>query len=148
MSRTTPFQLVTGRELDVLMVLWESKKPLVASEIALQKNDLSVNTVQAILRKLVNKNYIEVADIIFSGKVLSRCYRAVITAENFAMNQLMGNFKQFTDVSASHLICNLLKEEISLAELERLEEIIRVQKEKLAKQAKEKEKENEKENEK
>ena len=47
------------------------------------REDLNVNTVQAALRSLVKKNYIEVADIVYSGTVLSRRYKTLITKEDY-----------------------------------------------------------------
>ena len=53
--------LLTKRELDVMTILWESSKPLVASEITKMDESLNINTVQAVIRKLLDKKYIEVA---------------------------------------------------------------------------------------
>lgn len=64
-------------------VLWEADEPMIASEIVKAREDLNVNTVQAALRSLVKKNYIEVADIVYSGTVLSRRYKTLITKEDY-----------------------------------------------------------------
>lgn len=58
------------RQLEVMDVLWEADEPMIASEIVKAREDLNVNTVQAALRSLVKKNYIEVADIVYSGTVV------------------------------------------------------------------------------
>lgn len=63
---------LTNREMDILNILWSAQRPLTASEIAKSKEALTINTVQANLRKLQNKNLIRVADIVYSGTVLSR----------------------------------------------------------------------------
>ena len=62
------------RQLEVMDVLWESGEPMIASEIVKAREDLNVNTVQAALRSLVKKNYIEVADIVYSGTEIGRAH--------------------------------------------------------------------------
>ena len=44
---------LTEREMDVMRILWESKKPLVASDITKINESLSNNTVQSVIRKLL-----------------------------------------------------------------------------------------------
>ena len=77
------FPKLTSREIDILNILWENEKPLIASEIADARSDLTINTVQAVLRKLLKYQLVEVADIVYSGTVLSRSYRPTITSEEF-----------------------------------------------------------------
>ena len=50
------FLKLTGREMDIMNILWNSQKPLIASEIAEYRSDLTINTVQAVIRKLLNIN--------------------------------------------------------------------------------------------
>lgn len=76
------FPKLTSREIDILNILWENEKPLIASEIADARSDLTINTVQAVLRKLLKYQLVEVADIVYSGTVLSRSYRPTITSED------------------------------------------------------------------
>ena len=76
------FPKLTSREVDIMNILWTSGKPLIASEIADCRPDLTINTVQAVLRKLLKYQLVEVADIVYSGTVLSRSYRPTITSEN------------------------------------------------------------------
>ena len=63
------FPKLTSREIDILNILWENEKPLIASEIADARSDLTINTVQAVLRKLLKYQLVEVADIVYSGTV-------------------------------------------------------------------------------
>ena len=44
------FPKLTSREIDILNILWENEKPLIASEIADARSDLTINTVQAVGR--------------------------------------------------------------------------------------------------
>lgn len=54
---------LSGRELDVMNVLWEAERPLVAREIADFDVDLNINTVRMMLKGLLSKNYIKVAEL-------------------------------------------------------------------------------------
>ena len=116
------------RQLEVMDVLWESGEPMIASEIVKAREDLNVNTVQAALRSLVKKNYIEVADIVYSGTVLSRRYRTLISKEDYTnsietdLNKILHNPSLF-----AHYIDQI--EEADL--ISRLEKIVRERKEQL-----------------
>lgn len=81
------------KQLEVMDVLWETGKPMIASEIVKARQDLNVNTVQAALRSLVKKNYIEIVDIVYSGTVLSRRYQPLITKEAYT-NSLETDFNK------------------------------------------------------
>lgn len=74
---------LTNKELDVLRVLWDSEDPLLASEIYKIDPSLNSNTVQAALRNLTKKGYIKVADIVYSGTVLSRRYTPIVTQPEY-----------------------------------------------------------------
>ena len=82
------FLKLTGREMDIMNILWNSQKPLIASEIAEYRSDLTINTVQAVIRKLLKYQLIEVADIVYSGTVLSRSYKPSISSENMLCMRL------------------------------------------------------------
>ena len=62
LSRNDRYRL-TNRERDILDILWESGKSMVASEITSMRDDLSINTVQAVLKKLLQKKLIAVDEI-------------------------------------------------------------------------------------
>lgn len=74
---------LTNKELDVLRVLWDAEDPLLASEIYKIDPSLNSNTVQAALRNLTKKGYIKVADIVYSGTVLSRRYTPIVTQPEY-----------------------------------------------------------------
>ena len=54
------FPKLTSREVDIMNILWENEKPLIASEIADARPDLTINTVQAVLRKLLKYQLIDI----------------------------------------------------------------------------------------
>ncbi|KAF6557425.1 BlaI/MecI/CopY family transcriptional regulator [Paenibacillus sp. EKM202P] len=79
---------ISQKEQDVLLVFWRDGGNLTASAIADIGDGLSINTVQAAVRSLLKKEYIEIADIVYSGTVLTRSYKPVISAEEYAAYQL------------------------------------------------------------
>ena len=122
-----PFQKITNRELEIMQLLWHADHPLIASEIAAMKPDLTVNTVQSVLRNLLKHKYIEVAKIVYSGTVLTRSYRPLITEQEFGVNQVIRDFHSFQGLSVSHLVAGLLNEPVSASEIDELESIIQKQ---------------------
>lgn len=78
---------LTKRDMEILSILWDSPTSMTASQIVNSRNDLTMNTVQAILRKLLKRELIEVADIVYSGTVLSRSYRPSISQSDFIARQ-------------------------------------------------------------
>lgn len=112
---------LSKKQLEVMKLFWESPPPLIASEIVKSSKDLQINTVQACLRSLIKKEYIEIDDIIYSGTVLTRSYRPLITKEKYFNNtyeDIMGN------ASSSQLMASLIEEESDLETLEKLEALL------------------------
>lgn len=114
--------VLSEREKDIMLVLWKDHEPLTASSIAEKGDKLSLNTVQALIRKLLNKNFVEVADIVYSGTVLSRRYKPVLSAEEYAAENLEIMRKNSINFSTLNFIDRLLKEDDAtlLDELEQL----------------------------
>ena len=74
---------LSQKQLDVMKILWDAGTPLVASDIVKAESSMNINTVQASLRVLLKENLIEIADIVYSGTVLSRSYRPLISRDVF-----------------------------------------------------------------
>ena len=103
---------LTHRDLDVLSVLWDSKKPLTASEIVAANPALNKNTVQPVLRKLLKNELVQVADIVYSGTVLSRSYIPSISRQQLSLYRLSSEYRQLEkDVSKASFVSFLLKTE-------------------------------------
>ena len=86
---------LSKRELDVMNVLWNSPKPLMASEIAQLNSALSINTVHTVLKSLLKNNFVEISDIVYSGTVLTRSYKPAIMAADYISEYfLSGNTLQ------------------------------------------------------
>ncbi len=120
---------ITKREKDIMQVLWYSNESLTASSIAEKGNGLSINTVQAALRSLIKKKYIEIDNIVYSGTVLTRNYKPIISAERYAANQLQEIRANTLNFSTLNFINHLLKKD-NLNILDELEDIIKSKKKK------------------
>ena len=119
----------TRREQDVLEVLWTGEKPMTASEIVNANPELTMNTVQAVLRKLLGQKIIEVADIVYSGTVLSRSYRPLISHDEFISSQVSQDLERLNKtISKPSLLKTLFDAEKDRdrvkAEIEELEQML------------------------
>lgn len=120
---------ISKREKDVMLVLWHAGKALTASAIAQEGEGLSINTVQSAVRNLMKKEYIDVADIVYSGTVLTRSYQPIISAEQYAAEQLNTMRANTFNFSTLNFVNHLLKDD-ELDILNELETIIKMKKEK------------------
>lgn len=103
---------LTKRDMDVLNVLWESDEPKTATMISKSGDGLTMNTTQAVLRKLLKNNLIEIADIVYSGTVLTRSYKSVICQEEFLLQKLVYQYKSMSKkVSKAAILAMLLDSE-------------------------------------
>ena len=112
---------LSQKQLDVMKILWDAGTPLVASDIVKAESSMNINTVQA-SRVLLKENLVEIADIVYSGTVLSRSYRPLISRDvyfNAEYKNIIGNS------STSAMIATFIEQEEDISELERIEELIR-----------------------
>ena len=113
---------LSQKQLDVMKILWDAGTPLVASDIVKAESSMNINTVQASLRVLLKENLVEIADIVYSGTVLSRSYRPLISRDvyfNAEYKNIIGNS------STSAMIATFIEQEEDISELEQIEELIR-----------------------
>ena len=104
-----------------MKILWDAGTPMVASDIVKAGSSLNINTVQASLRVLLKAGLVEVADIVYSGTVLSRSYRPLISRDAYfdaEYKDIVGNS------STSSLIAAFIRQEQDTSELERIEQMI------------------------
>ncbi len=107
---------LTPRELDIMNILWKSSQPLIALDIVNTSDGITMNTVQATLKKLLNRKFIRVADVVYSGNKLSRSYEAAITAEEYEAQRVFHTMKD-SDLhafSASGFIAAFLNQETDM----------------------------------
>ena len=104
---------LTNREYDILKILWTSEEALTASGISERGGGISINTVQATLKKLLKRDLIHVDQIVYSGTVLSRAYRPSVSQEDFELKRYVSNMKriQGNDFSCSQFVASFLGQE-------------------------------------
>ena len=102
---------LSNREQDVMTVFWKENRSMTASGIVEANPSLSINTVQLAVKNLMKKGFIEVADIVYSGTVLSRSYRYLIRSEDYAAARLKELKESTLNFSTLHLVENLLEDD-------------------------------------
>ena len=98
--------------------IMERKKPMIASDFVQLDSSLNLNSVQSALRSLLKKNYIEVSDIVYSGKVLTRSYIPVVSSEDYASENINGVVK---DLLSSNILFQYVESENDIEVIERLQ---------------------------
>ena len=120
---------LTNRDLEILNTLWNSPTPLTASEIFKINTDTTMNTIQAVLRKLLRNEFIEVADIVYSGTVLCRSYKPAISSNDYALSRITADYETYgKNISKTSLVAALLDSESDAAkvkeDIEHLEKLL------------------------
>lgn len=113
-----------------MKILWNSPTPMIASNIEKENPSLNINTIQACLRALIKAEYIKVADIVYSGTVLTRSYTPCISKEDY-FNE---SFEDIVGSSPFSFCASLIDAETSLEELDQLEQLIAAKKQALKKE--------------
>ena len=103
---------LTGRDMDILNILWKSDESLTASQIASSDQGLTINTVQAVIRKLLKEKLIKIDNIVYSGTVLCRSYCPTMSEDDFALSQFNCEYRKIQKrISKSTLVSALLGSE-------------------------------------
>ncbi len=119
---------LTGRERDILNILWNSEDGMIASEVAEQREDLTINTVQAVLKKLLKREFIKVQEIVYSGTVLSRKYCPALSEAEFRVAETTQNIyalERFGITPVQFIAGFLPKAKLTEKQLEELDEGLR-----------------------
>jgi len=125
-KKTKIIAALTKREEEIMEILWKTEAPLTAKEIVQASGSLKINTVQALLRKLLKNRLIAVKDIVYSNTVLARNYVSAITPEEFALAKLTTEYNRLSDyVSKSSLMENLLEQDDQKGSIEEIDELKR-----------------------
>ena len=112
------YKKLTQSQLHIMKILWNEKKPMIASDFVQLDSSLNLNSVQSALRSLLKKNYIEVSDIVYSGKVLTRSYIPVVSSEDYASETINGVVK---DLLSSNILFQYVESENDIEVIERLQ---------------------------
>ena len=128
----------TNKEQAVLNQLLTAETSLTASEIVARSESLNSNTVQSVVRSLLKRGYIEVAQIVYSGKVLCRSYRPMEKAKNAAFEDLSARFRSLRkNMPAPKIFAGLIdSEEDQQVVIEELEAMLAQKRELLTREGK------------
>ena len=84
MCEVTAMEKMTKRERDVMEIFWKDPdKSLSASEIMNMSDELSIYTIQQVIRNLLENNMIVVTDIVTNKKALTRMYKPTCTRAQY-----------------------------------------------------------------
>ncbi len=116
------------RELEVLKILHESERALTSTEIVNSGAELTQSTVQAVLRKLLANELVEVQGVTHSGNVLSRTFGATEKSKDVLTEKFLQDYKSFRSIiSMQTAVAGMLemapdetKKEKDIKELEKL----------------------------
>lgn len=122
---------LTKRQLDVMKILWASNEPMTISSIEKSDPSLNINTVRSAVQILLKNEYIEIADIVYSGTVLCRCYQPIISAEEYISDNFSGVCSQF---STPAFLARFIEQENDLDVIRQLEKKIQNRKQELEKE--------------
>ncbi len=121
---------LTKNQLDIMKVLWKSEKALSASDITKNDPSLNLNTVRSCLQTMLKNGVIVVDDVVYSGTVLSRSYKPVLSAEKY----ISDNFSEVTKTfSVPAIVANLIEEEDNLEVIDEMEALLQKRREEIKK---------------
>ncbi len=83
------------KELEVLKILHESDRALTSTEIVNSDIDLTQSTVQAVLRKLLANELVEVQGVTYSGNVLSRTFGLTAKSKDILTEKFLQDYRSF-----------------------------------------------------
>ncbi len=129
---------VADRERDILYILWNADRPLMASEIA--NEGVKLPTVHTTLKRMLAKNLVEAVDFAKSGNVYGRCYQPTITMMEFEMDRFASGFvksdeKEVTIIDLLEALFKDMNKETLKRELDDLEQLIKEMREDLEKKS-------------
>lgn len=110
---------LTQSQLSIMKTLWAENKAMIASDFVQLDPSLNLNSVQSSLRSLLKKNYIEVSDIVYSGKVLTRSYVPTISADEYAAENINGIVN---DLLSSNILLHYVETENDIETIKQLQQ--------------------------
>lgn len=130
------FSKMTGKEKDVLELLIKSDQSLTATEIVDLDTRLNINTVQSVLRSLLKKELIKIAEIVYSGKVLCRSYEPTPLARESSLKAFTHQYNSLKrSIPIPRIFSALIDDDIDdMAIIDELEGMLAQKKEQLNKE--------------
>ena len=90
---------LTNKEFKVMCVLWNSERPLTFQELLDKLSDVSWNSINKIINKLMEEGYIKIAGAVTIKKSVNRLYTYSTTAEEYTWQQMHKIFQNTDDKS-------------------------------------------------
>lgn len=87
---------LTEKEYEIMQILWQNSRPMLASDIMEAAENTSSNSVHHILNKLMEKGFVKVAGNIKVVKSQSRLYAPTVSAVEYIAMQSGEIFKHTT----------------------------------------------------
>ncbi len=100
--------MLNTRELDILNILWNASAPMTSTDIVSAGNGLSQSTVQAVLRKLLKAELIQVSGITHSGNVLSRMYEPRETSKDLILQTFLEDYSSFSGIISKETLVSAM----------------------------------------
>lgn len=125
---------LSENEKQILETMWREEKALTRSEVI----DLTVNktwkesSIHILLNQLLDKNAIEIENIVQTGKSFGRTYKPTVTEEEYKLMQLNNSFKEINpnNKTISNFLSALVKsKDIKEETLKELEDMLKDNKE-------------------
>ncbi|BDR59274.1 BlaI/MecI/CopY family transcriptional regulator [Xylocopilactobacillus apicola] len=108
---------LTKREEDVMTVFWELKKSLTIRDVVKHNPELSQNTVQVVLKNLVEKKCLEFDGTSIARTAIARVYKAIISEEEYFQEIIPKKiFKK--------MVVSFVTQENSEEELKKIEDMV------------------------
>ncbi|WP_261805638.1 BlaI/MecI/CopY family transcriptional regulator [Lapidilactobacillus luobeiensis] len=117
---------LTKKELEIMQILWKQPEPLSARGIVRVNPELSQNTVQSVLSKLLKKGLIENSGYGKTSTNITREYQAVLSEESYLEQNVSRS-------AINNLLTSFVATNTTLAELDDLERVIEQRKKELRK---------------
>lgn len=117
------------KELQILSLFTNSETPLTISDIVEMDDSYTTNIVQPIVTKLYKLKLLEIAEIVYRKKALTRAFRPTSSAQSILQKMFFEEYKSLqTLFSNNSLLASLLQagleENANLKEIEHLEKIL------------------------
>lgn len=79
---------LSKRELDIMEVLWDANEPLSANDILNLIPDITMNTIQPNLKKLMKKGFIEVSGVGYTKNSITRQFVPLVSQSKYISKYL------------------------------------------------------------
>lgn len=117
------------KEQNILATLVHAEKPMSISEIVATNKSYTTNIVQPIIRKFCDLGLVEVADIVYNKKALTRTFRPTASAQTILQEMFLKEYHSFRRLfSRNSLLTAILQDDLESNpdsdEIECLEQIL------------------------